>query len=55
MAALGGLAVSYERGNPEWSSGGIPGETTRGRNHRTSSSSLVLSSLELSDTNVYEP
>ena len=56
MAVLGGGAVSYERGTPvpmprlnRENGSEIAGATM------SSSSSLLVSSLELSDAKVYEP
>jgi len=54
MVALGGCAVSYERGIPAAGHGNGGGDA--GHGHAPSSSlSALLSCLELSDKQVYEP
>jgi len=57
MVVLGGVAVAYERGTPVGLR--VNARSRRARHPRTSTfllpSSLLLSSLELSDTTVYEP
>jgi hypothetical protein len=53
MEALGGGAVSYERGTPVSLGSGCIADM--GLRLSVVSSSLLLSSLELSDTHDYEP